>query len=472
MVCYDEKVYADLRTLFERELKRVEPYKSRRPLTKSFKKRIDYKDSLIRTYNNIVIFLSDALKSATLEERLQIQTTVVEHLTKLKEAFLILKLTYEFPKVIYDPIVIDNVDKEWTDLSDDDDNDDDDKSTDSASRDKILNTKTTNATVQTATLQIQQTSSTVQATNSNSNNQNNKAKMAQSPEDFMALAHRTINYKYNGDPLALDSFIDAINLLTLLCKPENKTICLQFIMTKLEGDAREAIETEPKETKDITDALKERIKPESSKVIEGRILALRSDKTNLTTFSQRAEELAEQYRRSLCNEGYSKAKAKELAIERTVDLCRRSARNDRVKTIIGAATFTEPKEVVARMITEINNVKLDKSMSQKPNNFHNKNSNNKNKSNNGNNYNGRQYNSHNSGSSNSQGNGNNRQNSGNSNGYRGNRNNYNNSNNSNGRTFYNSNNSSNSKRQNEQSLRYYSGNETNPSSGGTSDMNQ
>lgn len=289
----------------------------------------------------------------------------------------------------------------------------------------------------------------------------------------MALAHRTINYKYNGDPLALDSFIDAITLLTILCEAENKNICIQFIMTKLEGEAREAIETQPTETKEIIDSLKKHIKPESSKVIEGRILALRADKTNLTTFSQRAEELAEQYRRSLCNEGYFKAKAKELSIEKTVDLCRRSARNDQVKSIIASTAFNEPKEVIAKMIVEINNVKLDKSVTHKHNNFHNKNSNNKSyKSNNGNNYN-KQYNNRNSGSSNSQNGGNNRQNNGNGNGHRGNRSNYNNSNNSNGRTFYNSNNSNNSRRQNDQPLRYYSGNEATPSSGGqTSETNQ
>lgn len=461
-----------LRTLFEREVKRIEPYKARRKLTRNLNKRVDYKKSLVRTYNNIVTFFDPIRKAAQLEEQINIQSIVVEHLAKLKEAFCILKLEYEFPKKIFESIDFDRISQDWSDLDslatdgDDCDDEDDDKSTDSTSQDKVIDNNTTNTNAKEqgepskqSTPETTDKTNNIQTNNLQSNEQENQTNMAQKPEDFMALAHRTINYKFSGDPLALDSFVDAIKLLTSLCKQENKEICIQFIMTKLEGEAREAIETEPTSTDEIITQLKEHIKPESSKVIEGRILALRSDKTNLITFSQRAEELAEQYRRSLCNEGYSKAKAKQLSIERTVDLCRRSARNDQVKSIIAATTFTEPKEVIAKMIVEINNVKWDRSVTnKKQNNFHKKNSN-KYKSNNGQSY------KNNSGASNSQNSNTNKQNNGNGNGNRHGRNNYSNGN-GNSRTYHNSNNSNNGRRQNEQSLRYYSGNETTPGNGG------
>lgn len=486
MVGYDKVAYSNLAREFNREIGRVEPYKSRRSLTQDLKLRKEYKECLIRTYNNLVNFFNAALRTANLEDRIGIQTLVVDHLAKLKEAFQFLRLTYEFPKVIYDPIDITKVTQDWSDLegtSNDDDDDDDVQSNSSSSLDKPVDIDTTksNAQSEAETKQTEiahSSTSTIdksaETNNSNSIEENNSTNMAQSVDEFMALAGRTMNTKYNGDFLGLDSFIDAIKLLNTFCKPENKETCINFIMTKLEGDAREAIETEPKTTQDIIDALREHIKPESSRVIEGRILALTADRTNLTTFPQRAEDLAEQYRRSLCNEGYSKPKAKELAIEKTVDLCRRSARNDQVKAIIAATAFTEPKDVIAKMIVEINNIKLDKSVTYKHNNFHNKNSNKSYKSNNGNKYNKQQNNGHNSGSSNHQNGSNGRQNNGNGNGYRGNRGNYNNSNNgnSNSRTFQNSN-YGNRGRQNEQTLRYFSGNETNPSSSGqTSDNNQ
>lgn len=103
---------------------------------------------------------------------------------------------------------------------------------------------------------------------------------------------------------------------------------------------------------------------QSSKVIEGRMLALRADKTNLTKFSERAEELAEQYRRSLCDEGYAKDRTKELALTKTVELCRKNITSTTVDAIIASKTFSEPKEVIATMIVEINNLKQLRSSAQ------------------------------------------------------------------------------------------------------------
>lgn len=128
-------------------------------------------------------------------------------------------------------------------------------------------------------------------------------------------------------------------------------------MTRLEGNAREAIIAPPEKPNDIITQLKAFIKTESSKVIEGRMLALRADKTSLTKFAERAEEFAEQFRRSLCVEGFSKQKAKELSVEKTVELCRKTARSETVTAIIASTKFNEAKKVIAKMIVEINTVK-------------------------------------------------------------------------------------------------------------------
>lgn len=468
MVCYDEVEYGNKRSLFDREYKRVEAY-NRRTLTKDLNLRKEYKQDLVRTYNDIVTFFQPILRTAPLEEKLDIQTLVVEHLKKLKEAFCLLKLEYTFSKVIYDTIDFDKITQDWSDIEDD--NNDSSTTQDDSLNGSTINTSGTEQSEK-SKQSTTDTDTTIQKTNSN---QNKNTKMVQSQEEFMALAHRAINYKFGGDPLALDSFLDAINLLTTLCKPENKDLCIQFIMTKLEGEAREAIVTAPLTTKDIIDQLQSHIKTESSKVVEGRILALRADKTNLTNFSQRAEELAEQYRRSLCKEGYSKEKAKELAIEKTVDLCRRSARSEQVRSIIASKAFTEPKEVIAKMIVEINNLKLDKGATQynhKYNNNQNKNGNNRTYKNNGN---FNKHNNRNSGSSNSQNNNNNGRNWHNNNNRNGNNGNSNsnrsNYNGQNSRTFHNSNNNNNNNnngRRNDQQVRFYSGNEVNPGNGGQS----
>ncbi|XP_055308406.1 putative uncharacterized protein DDB_G0286901, partial [Sitodiplosis mosellana] len=233
--------------------------------------------------------------------------------------------------------------------------------------DKLENNLTGKSTSETQTNSIDKSASVSNPGEIANNSENhttsdneNENTMAKTPKDFIALANQMIGYRYNGDPLNLDSFLDAVDLLKELCERPNVDIMRKFVMTRLEGTAREAIVVEPQTVDDIIRQLKANIKTESSKVIEGRILALRADKSSLTKFAEQAEALAEQFRRSLCVEGFSKEKAKEMAVEKTVEMCRRSAKNDIVKAVIAASKFTEPKEVVAKMIVEINNVKQDK----------------------------------------------------------------------------------------------------------------
>lgn len=71
-----------------------------------------------------------------------------------------------------------------------------------------------------------------------------------------------------------------------------------------------------------------------------------------------------------------------MSIEKTVELCRNNARNDTVDSILGAAKFNSPKEVVAKMITEINTVKQRNLAKNTYKNSNQKNGNNGNKNNN------------------------------------------------------------------------------------------
>lgn len=439
MVQYDEIEYRNLCSKFHRELNRVSVYKSpNRPLTKDIDKRVEYKEALVETFNDIIAFFEPVLQiTLSTEEEQDIGTLVTEHLTKLKDSFVTLKLEYTFSDNIYEFIDIDKIIENWSDLND----------KNVASNSKTVSLVDTTKSVQS---DISQT------------DQSKQTKMPQSSADFIALGHRTISDKYDGDPLGLESFLDGVALLKELCEDANKALLVKFLMTRLEGEAREAIEVTPKDSDSIVEQLKKRIKTESSKVVEGRILALRADKGNLTKFSERAEELTEQYRRSLVTEGFSKDKAKEIAVEKTVDLCTKTARSERVQAIIASTKFEEPKEVIAKMIVEINNLKLDKNATastSRYNNNHNKNSNNRfNKSNNRN-FHKNSNNYRNSESSNSQNNNHFRQNNG-----QGNRNGKQYT----SRTFNNSNshNNNNNGRRNDQPIRYFSGNETIPGNGG------
>lgn len=174
--------------------------------------------------------------------------------------------------------------------------------------------------------------------------------------DFMRLCANTINYKYEGEATGLTPFINAIELLEQIATTNPlQAILISFLKTKLVGKAGEALTAEDNNLAAIKAKLKLKIKPESSKVLEGRLSALKMDRQSLQEFSKTAEDLADQLKRSLVMEGIPDHKANEMTVEKTIKMCRASARSDVVKSILAATTFENSKEVIAKLIVEIGN---------------------------------------------------------------------------------------------------------------------
>lgn len=197
--------------------------------------------------------------------------------------------------------------------------------------------------------------------NSSESEQNNNNMTHVTKLEFLKLAASTVNKPFSGDPLALQSFIDAIGLLKSFATNDDlKATLITFVLTKLEGKAREAIVGTPISTEDIIENLKAKIKPDSSKIIEGKIRALRVDKMSLQEFSQKTEELAESFRRALVIEGIPGNKAEEMTVEKTIEMCRNNARTDLVKSVLASSNFSNHKEVVSKFIVEINTQQTEK----------------------------------------------------------------------------------------------------------------
>lgn len=171
--------------------------------------------------------------------------------------------------------------------------------------------------------------------------------------EFLKLASATLNYKYAGDPLSLTPFIDSVELLATLATTDPLSqFLVSFIKTKIEGRAREYIDASHTTVANIIAALRSNIKPDNSKVVEGRMLALRLTNSTQDEFAKKCEELADSLRRSLIIEGMTPQKATEIAVEKTIDLCRSQAKSDIVKSILESATFASPKDVVAKLLTQ------------------------------------------------------------------------------------------------------------------------
>lgn len=169
---------------------------------------------------------------------------------------------------------------------------------------------------------------------------------------FISMCSNIIRENYNGDPLTLNSFLDKIILIKELTAENLETCFIAFIKSKLDGKAREVLPENISNITQITDTLKDRIRPDNAKIVEGRIAALSIKNNNYTEFSKNVEDLADALQRTLVLEGITKTKAQEMAIEQTIKICRKNARSEMVKAIIASTAYKEPKDVVAKLIVE------------------------------------------------------------------------------------------------------------------------
>lgn len=182
--------------------------------------------------------------------------------------------------------------------------------------------------------------------------QRSNVTMAMTNIEFLALASKTLNKNYDGNPLALSAFITSIELLKEVVPNNLSKMFAKFVESKLEGKAKDSVPQHPNSVDEIIEALQQQIKPDNSKVVAGRLLALKADRAKMTEFTEQAELLADSLQRSLIIEGMTQAKAREMTIERTVELCRNATRSDLVKSILAATKFESPKEVVAKYVVE------------------------------------------------------------------------------------------------------------------------
>lgn len=209
--------------------------------------------------------------------------------------------------------------------------------------------------------QIEQLSQIAQTDLISLTNQNTQtSKMPQTIDDFMKYTQSILNYQYKGDPLDLNGFISDAKLLYSLAKTEeSKEFCLTYIKNRVRGRAEEYIPEGCNSVEALLSALKNKIKPESSAIVEGKILSLRLQKNDYTKFAQDAEKLSEAFRRALIVEGITKAKAEEMTVNKTVDLCISSTKLDRVKTVLEATKFDSPADVIAKFVTQSDKVRRE-----------------------------------------------------------------------------------------------------------------
>lgn len=330
-----------------------------------------YETDLIEVYNSIAKYIDECYDSATPDETHKFKEEILYVREKTLLCFGKLNLDYTLPSDLYEQLNVTFL-RDRT-LTDDEDTDTESVMSNSDGQQENLLGFTLKPTsvsetasvsdIQNKTQQENQitngstdNSANTSTTNSRSNSQENlyeeQAKMAQKENrEFLRFAASTINRNYAGDPLALKSFINAVDLLKSATEETQTDLLRKFVISRLEGKALECVKTTGT-LDEIVKNLEDSIKPDSSKVVEGKIMSLRYNRSQASEFSDEASKLADALQRSLVIEGYSLDKAKEITLERTVEMCRQNARNEGVKSIIASKDFKDPRDVVAKLIIE------------------------------------------------------------------------------------------------------------------------
>lgn len=355
-----------IKSEFERCAKLIKNYETR-PLSDT-ERIVRYKNEIINGYNQIVQYIKDIISTFEIESQENLLNKIDNAEVILRNRLQILNFAIEFPPDRLDFISNEcikqvtagtKLNEAGTSVTANDTNDislefidtNSDKSSDISkvkssieSRNEQINLESQhNFLINNINIPVE----------SNSNSIMDKAA-------FASLMASNIRNNYSGDPLSLSSFIASIDFLKeMATSAELLTLLLKFIRTKLEGRAAEIMPDNVESIDALMRILKEKIKHENSKVIEGRMMALRADRAKFQDYANQVEELSDALRRTLISDGMPQALAERQVIDRTIELCRSNTQNHTVKSVLVSKNFENAKEVVAEFIIQSNTVRQE-----------------------------------------------------------------------------------------------------------------
>lgn len=290
-----EDEYNEVSTEFEKVAKRILIFKTdkRRTVPTDEAKVLKYKTDIVEAYNNFVEFIARVYDSQSTKTKEALQRDFDNvHKPKLLECLKVFQLTTQLPENFLS-LDIDSI----IDIATPEVENNSQKSLDTASTSSVIqdtektssaadqvnkandNDKTPDLADNTLNTSSYKTVEAGQLSPNRTINNNNNT-MPQTTQEFLKMASGVLNYKYDADPLKLESFLADVEIVEAMAEAEQTAFCLKFIKAKLDQKALEHLPEVIREVKDITDALRTAIKVESSDVIEGKILALRLHRGN------------------------------------------------------------------------------------------------------------------------------------------------------------------------------------------------
>lgn len=339
-----------LKDKFEKSQKKVKKYETRSLDDKD--RKIGYKNELVEEFNKIIVWIASNIDGFSEQSQEKLLDKIDKISDVLEVRLKTLGFRIVFPEdrlhLLNENSVSELEESERTEINEIDDSlefDEDDVS--DSLKSKVNNTE-----------KVGENSGTSDVTNNSLpivhlSVNNNSQIMVLSALEFLNLCARHINNSYGGEPGGLTPFLNTIKLLRSTYEGRTHDEALiNFLMTKLTGKALNCVAAEPASVDEIVTSLRNYIKPEGSKSIVGKMLALRADRNNFTDYVKRTEELADSFKQALILEGIPHENANRMTIDKTIELCRSNTTSSTVKSILASTPFEQARDVVAKFVIE------------------------------------------------------------------------------------------------------------------------
>lgn len=184
--------------------------------------------------------------------------------------------------------------------------------------------------------------------NDNDNNSDNQDEMALTLVEFLNFATKIIP-EFDGIYANLQSFNDAVNLANASVGTHTPSF-IELIKTKLKNNARNCVSNEAT-VQAIIDALRLHIKPESSSLIESKMMNIHQAKKKASDYMKEIESLTADLKRAHITEGIPITAADNLSTKTAIKAIRQNASSNKVKWLMEAGNFRDLNEVVDKFVS-------------------------------------------------------------------------------------------------------------------------
>lgn len=343
---------------------------------------------LLRTYNKIVeqakhCFICESLDRRNVEEILE------DIEDRLEECLKILNSNYEIPIEKYKQIEIINkpqklsekeveINNEISELDEVEEiNSEEDFEVELTSDDseeldtteierhrlleeEILNINNTNNNININNFGESNNNNNINQNNNNNiqNNTNQNKTNKMEADKVIEHLNRIVKDSYDGEPSELETFLNKIKLAKTIIAANHPNIFLAYIISRLTKKALECARS-AQTVDEIINLLTNNIKPESSRVLEKRLISIRMDNNKKQEFAKQIEETAEMLRLALISEQIPAERAQEMIKEKVIETCNHNAKSDRIKSVLSAKQFKTVAEITSELFIQIDTVKVE-----------------------------------------------------------------------------------------------------------------